>query len=114
MRIAIASTDGTRVDQHFGHAQRFYVYELVAGVATPAAIRPNEPSCGRQDGAAAHTRALDLISDCDIVVVANVGPCALGLIEARGMTCFETTDVVTRVLTALAELEMPRVAEAQQ
>ncbi len=30
MKIAVATTDGSRVDQHFGKADRFLIYELTA------------------------------------------------------------------------------------
>jgi len=30
MRIAVASKSGTDVDQHFGHAERFLIYEVTA------------------------------------------------------------------------------------
>lgn len=33
MLIAVASKSGTEVDQHFGHAERFLIYDCAAGKA---------------------------------------------------------------------------------
>lgn len=102
MRVAFASEDGQRVNQHFGHATRFWIWDLdAAGGAALVDVRDNEPSCGPIERADAHARALDRLGDCDALVVACIGPGALGLVAARGLACYETEDLVA---SALAEL----------
>ena len=113
MRIAIASADGKTVHQHFGHATHFQIYEVMAGQAALVTIRENAPSCGPEERPAAHQRTLDLIADCEAVVVACVGPHALRLMEARGIACFESEDLITNVLAELARRSDSKALDTQ-
>lgn len=105
LRVAVATRDGSTVQYHFGHAERFHVYDVAPGSIGLVDVRENVPSC--QGGAgrdAAHARTLDLVADCDALVVAAVGPHALQLIEERGISCYQSEDLVPSVLAELAQL----------
>jgi len=45
MRIAVASKSGTEVDQHFGHAERFLLYDFNQGRPQPAGEVQVEKYC---------------------------------------------------------------------
>lgn len=72
LRIAIASRDGARVDQHFGQAEEFLVYEV------------NEigPTLLETRAVAAHARGEEdsrdticrMLADCPVLLVAKIGP----------------------------------------
>ena len=113
MRVAFASEDGKRVHQHFGHATRFWVYEVSPAGAALVDVRDNDPSCGSVEQPEAHARTLDRLADCDALVIACIGPGALRLVEARGLTCYETEDLVASALAELA-LDVRRRAGAHQ
>ncbi len=77
MRIAVASKSGTEVDQHFGHAERFLLYECADGVPNLVGDVKVEKYCSfdvdhpfreKQFGA-----IVDALRGCSAVVMAMVG-----------------------------------------
>jgi nitrogen fixation protein NifX len=83
LRIAVATTDGRAVDEHFGRCRRFDVYELDAGQAYLAQTRDLGPSIGHDDGAV--DSRLDAIRDCAIVHVTSIGPAAAARVVNAGV-----------------------------
>ncbi len=82
MRIAFTSTDGRVVDQHFGRATHFHVWEVgpdrAEAVGTVSALTAAEDE---EDRIAARASA---VADCAIVyTVAIGGPAAAKLIARR-------------------------------
>ncbi len=82
MRIAFTSTDGEMVDQHFGHAGAFYVWEVGPDAAQlvgkVSAITSAEDE---EDRIAARATA---IADCTIVYTVQIGgPAAAKLVSRR-------------------------------
>lgn len=77
MRIAIASTDGTTVNEHFGQASRFLIYDLAGG--TPAFVeeRSTTPySSGDKSHPFDQSRfdgALAALAGCERVYCAKIG-----------------------------------------
>ncbi|PLX93299.1 MAG: dinitrogenase iron-molybdenum cofactor biosynthesis protein [Desulfuromonas sp.] len=77
MRIAVTSRSGTDVDQHFGHAERFLLFETVSGSSTSLGEVAVEKYCdyvpdqpfrhGRFDAIA------EAIAGCRVVVTAMIG-----------------------------------------
>ena len=74
--IAVATKGGGRVNEHFGHAKEFQVYELSADGAKFVGHRRVDLYCqggfGDEDKLETVTRA---IADCTAVFVAKVGAC---------------------------------------
>jgi nitrogen fixation protein NifX len=82
MRIAFTSTDGQRIDQHFGHASHFHVWEVgperACFVERVSAITSSEDE---EDKTVARATA---IAGCAIVyTVAIGGPAAAKLVARR-------------------------------
>jgi predicted Fe-Mo cluster-binding NifX family protein len=95
-RVAVGSRDGLLVHQHFGRATHFQIYEIDGGEFKHIGVRENCPSCGSGDESAdPHARVVDLLSDCQAVLVARIGPCAAAALHARGIKCWETQDFIT-------------------
>jgi len=77
MLIAVASKSGVDVDQHFGHAERFLIYDFVQGrpkrvdevrVEKYCSFDPDNPMRHRQfDGIVA------ALKGCRVVVTAMIG-----------------------------------------
>lgn len=85
-RIAIASSDGKFVNQHFGKAQQFLIVELNDdGSYKFLETRKNKPACTVEGHDSTIEYSLDLISDCDGVLVSQVGPGAADLLIERGI-----------------------------
>ena len=91
-RIAIASTDGIVVNQHFGHAERFHIAELDAetGKYKFAGTREVERVCqGHYHNESSFDKVVDVLSDVHAVLVAKIGQGASQQLESRGLTVYE-------------------------
>jgi nitrogen fixation protein NifB len=47
-------------------------------------------------------RSADLIGDCDVVLVARIGPCGAERLAARGITAFELNETIEAALRRLS------------
>ncbi|HID99786.1 MAG TPA: dinitrogenase iron-molybdenum cofactor biosynthesis protein [Thiotrichaceae bacterium] len=77
MKIAIASSDGKMVNQHFGKAKQFLIFEVDDEEINFIEIRKNQPACGSTEFGG-HTenalnRTVSLISDCEAVLCRRIG-----------------------------------------
>lgn len=99
MRIAVASSDGKVVNQHFGKATRFLIYEVNGDKIEYKETRKNDPSCGTGEEGQGHdddalARAIALIADCETVLCARVGMGAYDELMGHGILPFEARDMI--------------------
>jgi nitrogen fixation protein NifX len=82
MKVAFTSTTGEAVDQHFGHAAAFYVWEIEPDAAQLVGKVSAITSAGdEEDRIAARASA---IADCAIVYTVQIGgPAAAKLVSRR-------------------------------
>nr|WP_294564811.1 lactoylglutathione lyase [uncultured Rhodopila sp.] len=73
LRIAVASKDDIRIDQHFGHADSFLVYDVTASGATPLGRREIAAHAEGEDEDPRQT-ILRMLADCKVLLVAKIGP----------------------------------------
>jgi predicted Fe-Mo cluster-binding NifX family protein len=77
MRIAVASKSGTEVDQHFGHAERFLIFECKQGQAQQVAEVQVEKYCSFDpDHPFRHSQfdaIVEALKGCRAVVTAMIG-----------------------------------------
>jgi nitrogen fixation protein NifB len=85
-RVAVATKGGGLVNQHFGHAREFLVYDVSRDGARLAGLRKVEQYCtggeGEESRLDAVIRALD---GCDAVLVAKIGRCPEESLAAAGV-----------------------------
>jgi nitrogen fixation protein NifB len=85
-RVAVATRGEGLVNQHFGHAREFLVYQVSREGVRLLGPRAVERYCaggeGEEDTLAAVLRAL---ADCQAVLVARVGHCPKGQLAAAGI-----------------------------
>jgi nitrogen fixation protein NifB len=85
-RVAVATRSGGLVDEHFGHAREFLVYDVGRDGARLVGRRAMDAYCaggeGDDDALAVALRAL---ADCRAVLVARVGRCPQGQLAAAGI-----------------------------
>jgi predicted Fe-Mo cluster-binding NifX family protein len=89
MRVAVASKGGIEVDQHFGHAERFLIYEAVEGsvsrvgevqIEKYCSFDPDNPMRHRQfDGIVA------ALQGCRLVITAMIGDYPRQELEKAGL-----------------------------
>jgi predicted Fe-Mo cluster-binding NifX family protein len=108
MNVAVASEDGVVVNQHFGRATQFLIYEVEEEGCRLIDIRKNQPSCGTvaEDEEIGHAeepmqRAVALLTDCNAVVVAQIGQGAVQQLSNRGIQAFVIPDFIDSALRRL-------------
>ncbi|ABD89995.1 nitrogenase cofactor biosynthesis protein NifB [Rhodopseudomonas palustris] len=91
IQVAIATKGGGRVNEHFGHAHEFQIYEVSTAGAKFVGHRRVDLYCeggyASADGAATIIRALN---DCTAVLVAKIGICPKDSLAAAGIEAVET------------------------
>jgi len=101
-RIAAASTDGKTINEHFGKAAVFLIYEIGEKGYTFIEERKVAPlSC---DGG--HTEdgilsTLDTLKDCTAVIAVKVGGSVKRALEINGISVFEASGSIDNALVKL-------------
>jgi nitrogen fixation protein NifX len=82
MKVAFASTDKIHIDEHFGKAEQFYIWNIGPEVAEfSGVLQVNEGDGDTDDRIEARSAAL---SDCALVYVGQIGgPAAARLVAKR-------------------------------
>ncbi len=84
--VAVATKGGGRINQHFGHASEFQVYEVSAAGAKFVGHRKVEHYCaGGYEEEEAMPSILDALQDCAAVLVAKIGHCPMKELQAAGI-----------------------------
>jgi predicted Fe-Mo cluster-binding NifX family protein len=74
VKVAVASKHGKAVDEHFGHAKRFWIYAVTEDGGKLLEQREVDNYChGNTSNKPAMTRILQTIDDCEAVLVAKIG-----------------------------------------
>ncbi len=93
MKIAITTTDGIHVDQHFGKAEEFRVYELEGKSLKMLETRSVESYCRtKSPGPVDHSfdgdrfaKVYATIEDCSILYTNQIGEMPEAKLRTRGM-----------------------------
>ena len=106
-RIAITSADGVLINQHFGHAKRFYIVDIEKdGGFTVAEQRETAPWCDSEghekDSQPGDSGIADNIKDCLAVLTARIGPPARKKLEIAGLSVFEEPAPIDAAVKKLA------------
>jgi nitrogen fixation protein NifX len=95
MKVAFATTSGVRVDEHFGRAAKFLIYEftgegykkveerIFSGEARDAAVE-NTKGMGAEHDAAVEAK-VEKISDCKIIYMTNIGGPSAARLGRKGI-----------------------------
>ena len=77
MRIAVASSDGINVDQHFGKADRFLIYKFGVKELTMIEERTVQPFSDEVAGHAFNSerfaKVKEVLTDCEQVFIVKIG-----------------------------------------
>lgn len=100
IRLAVASRSTTHVDEHFGHATSFYIYDTDGDDVRLVEERPvarfceGPAACGRPDLDRNLAGALAAVADCDAVLALKVGPAPRHELARAGVRVIETYDFI--------------------
>lgn len=102
LKVALASSDGVEVNEHFGRARRFVVYEYADGQWNYLGSRDNQPACaGHEHSDDLLERTAEIVGDCRAVVVDQIGSTAMDVLLARRITPFMLGGTVVDALKTL-------------
>ncbi len=104
LRIAVASTDGRLVNQHFGRADQFYILEADedSGEYRLAEVRTADPVCQGGDHEEGQMKAAaGRLADCHIVLVSRIGARARNELEGIGIEVFEIPGMIDEAVDRL-------------
>lgn len=86
LKLAVASKDGISINQHFGHATCFWIYQVQEGQCRLLEKREVEHYCHGQSGDQnAMAKILTTIKDCHGVFVAMIGDGPTNKLKAIGV-----------------------------
>jgi nitrogen fixation protein NifX len=92
IKVAFASTDRTRVNQHFGAAEGFVIYEVTPDKATLVGVGEfaEEAMDGNEDKL---TAKVDFLAGCAAVYVMAIGASAIKKLMAKGIQPIRTNEI---------------------
>jgi nitrogen fixation protein NifX len=109
-RIAIASNDGDTVNQHFAKAENFLIYEITEGKVE--FIEDRLVNAGFDNSSHSDTRIeeiTNLLRDCKIVFVSNIGEKAIRYLKNNGINSFPVNFSLNFIFTTLIKIQNSRV-----
>lgn len=106
-KIAVASSDGIVVNQHFGHADKFIIFEINnSNSFNFIEIRKVEPVCsGRNHDDRKLIDNLRKIQDCKYLIVSRIGAGASTQAERFGITPMELPDMIEESIRKVISFE---------
>ncbi len=119
LKIAVATSDGKNIDEHFGQARVFRIFEVAEdGTFQLLEERPITPHCpGDPEVVHAADATVEQLADVNVVLVNRIGPGAAQTLEERGIRAFALNGPVDRALTAygkrhkLIDAKIPGVSQ---
>lgn len=99
-KVAVASSDGIVVNQHFGRADTFHIYEMEeSGSSTLLESRQMTPVCEGGDHDEKQLRDnIDSLKDCKYVLVSRIGAGAATVMEQSGIVPMELPDMIDEAI----------------
>ncbi|MDT8067044.1 MAG: NifB/NifX family molybdenum-iron cluster-binding protein [Terriglobia bacterium] len=99
MKVAVATTDGTLLSQHFGRSMGFVIFDVEGKDFHRRELRANnhtphaQGQCGHHDGqhhgehqgTHHHNSIVELLSDCSFVLCGGMGAGAVSALRANGI-----------------------------
>jgi len=104
IKVAVASGDGKYINQHFGMASQFLIFELNdEGIYKFLELRENKPACSVEGHCElSMEESVRLISDCNVVLASQIGPGAIDILLENGITPHITPTFIEEALKELA------------
>lgn len=107
IKVAVASSDGKYINQHFGMASQFLIFEVSDdGTYKFLELRLNKPACsveGHSD--MSMEESVELISDCQIVLASQIGPGAIDILLTHNITPYIAPTFIDEALKEVVKLK---------
>lgn len=103
-KVAIATTDGINIDEHFGRTKEFLIYEVnQKGIYKLLEHRGNNPQCTSQHKNHTSETTSVLFADINVVLASKIGPGATRALQDQGVVAFSLTGSIDKALKAYAK-----------
>lgn len=106
IKVAVASTDGKYINQHFGKADKFLIFQINGPEDYEfIELRETEPSCGnyRDECQGTIVDTATLLSDCKAVIVSQIGPGASQKLINNGIIPFSNPCFIEEALKQISK-----------
>jgi nitrogen fixation protein NifB len=111
--VAVATKGGGLVNQHFGHAKEFQIYEVDANEAKFVGHRKIDNYCQSGYGEEATLEyTIKALADCKAILVSKVGECPKADLQTAGLVVVEAYDVIEKVARAFYNTHILKSSEA--
>ena len=102
IKVAIASSDGIVVNAHFGRTPQFLIYKVSENETQFVETRKNMPGCGQLNSPkGTMEETCDLIKDCDVVLVAQIGAAMQEQLVKMGITVLKRPNMIGDALSEI-------------
>ncbi len=105
-RVAVASTDGIVINQHFGHAERFHIVELDTETEAFHFVESRDVQrvCqGHGHDLPAFDAVSEILSDVQAIIVAKIGQGASNYLENKGFAIYEAPFPIEAVIQKIIQ-----------
>lgn len=108
MLIAVASRDGKEINEHFGQAHRFLIYEVNGGDVSFVEEKAVERYCSDDPDHGLRKPVLENIAGaldgCRAVLCAQIGPAPQLELERLGIDVYSVTGPINPTLVEMAKV----------
>jgi predicted Fe-Mo cluster-binding NifX family protein len=104
-KIAIASTDGKVINQHFGKAEKFYIMEVKENEEYELLeVRTQQAPCSKSSHKEEELlQAVNSVADCRYILVSHLGPAAEYALNKKGVTAFVISHYISEAVKKLIQ-----------
>lgn len=103
-KVAVASSDGKYVNEHFGRAKQFLIFNVDDNQFEFYELRKNNPPCsaeGHNEDQMSMT--VKLLEDCEAVLVSQIGIGAVQALSLKGIKPYVLPDFIEDALKRFLE-----------
>jgi nitrogen fixation protein NifX len=107
IKVAVASSDGKYINQHFGMASQFLIFELNDdGTYNFLELRENKPACSVEGHSELSMEdSVKLISDCHAIIASQIGPGAIDILLKNNINPYIAPTFIEDALKQLASMK---------
>jgi len=99
-KVAVASTDGISINEHFGKAEEFWIYESDEGGAYQFLERRKK---SLEESTEHQGATVQLLGDVEVVLVSKIGPGAEKELRRAGIIALSVSGSIEKALLAYAK-----------
>ncbi|PYG87371.1 putative Fe-Mo cluster-binding NifX family protein [Ruminiclostridium sufflavum DSM 19573] len=110
-RVAVSSTDGKVVNRHFGHTEKFLIFEITGeDKYCFVESRSIQPCCNNgEHEMQAFYNAIEALEDVQAVIVSKIGEGAAAFLESKGLTIYEAPYPIEPIIQKILDEKLYEV-----